>query len=621
MSQDFKPGLKIGHGRYTLQSELGRGGMGVVWLALDSHLDEQVALKFLPPDLAGDKEAIDSLKREVSKSRRLSHPNIVRIHDLVLSEDEVPFVSLEYIDGANMSDVKVQQEDRLFTWEQIRSLIRQLCSALDYAHSQKVVHRDLKPGNMMLDREGRLRLADFGLAATLNESMSRMTADLGSSGTPPYMSPQQIDGRVPKAADDIYALGATIYEFLTSKPPFYSGDILHQVRTLPPQPMDERLEDLELENEIPPDVAAMVMACLAKDRDHRPPTARAVAEWIGLDTGDFVNTPTASSTAVPSSGAVGAPELESFVTTPDEPDSDVVMVDSEASTVQTGVSQEEWEEAFPEDAPRKRGFGSWVKLAAVLLLGAFALMVIAGKIAKRNKARRAARTAAAAETSKVEAADPTMSIGPASNPGEWIDLMAGRVRSNWQSSVPGRSPAGSWDLTSSLFATKNPGRGTRASLVSVEKFADFELQLEFWLPPKGNSGIFYFAPSPFATSGGVCPEFQLVDNDRSSDGGHPLRQTGAVYNIMPAYKRARGLTEQWNKLRLVAKDGYVMHEVNGDKLRDYNMNSFEWNDAVDKSAGISPSKWKPARPGHIVLQNHASVEGVKFRSIRIRRLN
>ena len=616
MSQDFQPGQKIGHGRYTLESELGRGGMGVVWLATDSHLDEQVALKFLPPQFAGDKEAVDSLKREVSKSRKLSHPNIVRIHDLVLSDDEVPFVSLEYIDGLNMSDVKVQQEDRLFAWEQIRSIIRQLCSALDYAHLQKVVHRDLKPGNMMLDRDGRLRLADFGLAATLNESMSRMTADLGSSGTPPYMSPQQIDGRVPKAADDIYALGATIYEFLTSKPPFYAGDILHQVRTLPPQPMDERLADLELENEIPPDVAAMVMACLAKERDHRPPSARAVAEWIGLDTGDFVNMPSSRSAVPAASAAPSAPELEGYVTRSEEPESDVPAVDSAATTVQTGFSQEEWEEAFPEDAPQNGGVGSKLKLVVGVLLAAFVLLFIAGKKSARRAA--AARKAEAATTNQTEA---TMSVGAESTAGEWIDLMDGKMRRTWQSSVPGKSPIGSWELTSSMFTTKNPGRGTRASLVSVEKFTDFEFKLEFRLPPKGNSGIFYFAPSPFVTSGGVCPEFQIVDNDRSSDGGHPLRQTGSVFNILPAEKRLLGLTEQWNRLRLIAKDGYVMHEVNGVRLREYNMNSFEWNDAVDKSAGTSRSRWKPARPGHIVLQNHGSAAGVMFRNIRIRRLN
>ena len=617
MSRDFQPGQTIGHGRYTLERELGRGGMGVVWLAMDTHLDEQVALKFLPPEFSGDKEAVDSLRREVSKSRRLSHPNIVRIHDLVLSEDEPPFVSLEYIDGLNMSDVKVQQEDRLFAWEQIRSIIRQLCSALDYAHSQKVVHRDLKPGNMMLDREGRLRLADFGLAATLNESMSRMTADLGSSGTPPYMSPQQIDGRVPKAADDIYALGATIYEFLTSKPPFYAGDILHQVRSLPPQPMDERLEDLELENEIPLDVAALVMACLSKDREHRPPSARAVAEWIGLDTGDFANAPSGASTVSATPVATHTtPELESFVTPPEEPDGEVSAIDSAAPTVEAGVSQEEWEAAFPEDAPAKGGFAATLRKLAGVAAALFVLLAIAGVLAKK-KARRAA--AAAANQNDGVAA--SMGMGSEESAGEWIDLMGGKVRRNWQSSVAGKSPSASWDLTPGAFITKDPGRGGRLSLVTLEKFTDFELVLDFRLPPNGNSGIFYFAPSPYVTSGGVCPEFQLVDNDRSDDGNHPTRQTGSVFNILPALQRLGGLTTDWNSLRLVAKDGYVSHEVNDVTLLEYNMNSFEWRNAVKKGTPSSPSKWTPGRPGHIVLQNHGSTAGVMFRNIRIRRLN
>ena len=576
MSDGFQTGQKIGHGRYTLERELGRGGMGVVWLALDSHLDEQVALKFLPPEFAGDKEAIDSLRREVSKSRRLSHPNIVRIHDLVLSEDEPPFVSLEYIDGLNMSDVKVQQEERLFAWEQIRSLIRQLCSALDYAHSQKVVHRDLKPGNMMLDREGRLRLADFGLAATLNESMSRMTADLGSSGTPPYMSPQQIDGRVPKAADDIYALGATIYEFLTSKPPFYTGDILHQVRTLPPQPMDERLEDLELENEIPRDVAAMVMACLAKERDHRPPTARAVAEWIGLDTGDFVNAPSASSgnsaTVAPAASASSpTPELESFVTAPDVPATQSPAVNSEAPTLQTGISQEEWEAAFPEDAPRQGGFGARLKKVAGIALAVFVLLAIAGNIAKK-KARQAADA-----NHQTDGAATTMDMGSEENAGEWIDLMAGRMRNNWQSSVAGKSPAGSWELTPSGFTTKNPGRGGRLSLVTLEKFTDFELALEFRLPPNGNSGIFYAIPDESTRlSWDLALEMQILDDDAHPDGQIERHRAGDLYDLQSLARGAGRPAGEWNTALIRVEGDRIRHWLNGVLLADIVRDSPEW---------------------------------------------
>src|SRR6185503_5330918 len=104
----------------------------------------------------------------------------------------------------------------------------------------------------------------------------------GQSGTVTHMSPQQMDGKLPQVTDDIYALGATLYELLTSRPPFFTGDISHQVRNLLPQPIDERLAELEIQNEVPPSVAALIMACLGKSPEQRPTSARAVAEWIGF---------------------------------------------------------------------------------------------------------------------------------------------------------------------------------------------------------------------------------------------------------------------------------------------------------------------------------------------------
>jgi sugar lactone lactonase YvrE len=136
---------------------------------------------------------------------------------------------------------------------------------------------------MMVDSKGRLKLADFGIAAVVSDSMSKVSVQNATSGTPPYMSPQQLAGKRPQVTDDIYALGATLYELLTGKPPFCTGDIVHQVMNQAPEPMEERLVALGIENEIPPAVGAMVMACLAKEPGQRPQSARAVAEWIGLE--------------------------------------------------------------------------------------------------------------------------------------------------------------------------------------------------------------------------------------------------------------------------------------------------------------------------------------------------
>jgi hypothetical protein len=268
--------------RFTLIKELGRGGMGVVWLAEDTRLGEKVALKFLPAEIRADPVALDGLRRETARSHKLSHPNIIRIHDLHEESGGPAFISMEYVDGPTLSVLRLEQPARVLSWETLRPLVEQLCAALDYAHAERVIHRDLKPGNIILDCKGRLKLADFGIAAVVSDSMSRVTAPR-TSGTLAYMSPQQLAGKRPTAADDLYALGATLYELLTSKPPFYTGDIAHQVLYELPEAPDERLITLGIENPIPPAVAAMIMACLAKDPASRPPSVRAVAEWIGLE--------------------------------------------------------------------------------------------------------------------------------------------------------------------------------------------------------------------------------------------------------------------------------------------------------------------------------------------------
>ncbi len=306
------PGVAAGRGRYVLERELGQGGMGVVWLALDLELNEQVALKFVPPEIRRDADALDELRRETQKSRRLTHPNILRIHDFVRSEGEPPFISMEFVEGTTLSALKAEQPERVFPWETLKPLVTQLCQALAYAHGEGVVHRDLKPANMMLDARGRLKLADFGLAATISDSMSRVSFDRGISGTPAYMSPQQMDGRPPQASDDIYALGATLYELLTSKPPFHSGDVLHQARNFTPDPPEQRLADFGITNPVPADVSALILACLAKEPGQRPPGAAAVGAWIGLDlarqsSDSIAALPSGESWSAPAAGAEAEP--------------------------------------------------------------------------------------------------------------------------------------------------------------------------------------------------------------------------------------------------------------------------------------------------------------------------
>ena len=149
--------------RYRLERILGRGGMGVVWLAEDENLNEKVALKFVPPEIRQDKDALKDLRRETQKSRKLSHPNIIRIHDLNQFEGVDPFISMEFVEGETMSSLRDKQPSGVFSWEVLRPLMVQLCTALDYAHSQGIAHRDLKPANIMVRANGQLKLADLRL--------------------------------------------------------------------------------------------------------------------------------------------------------------------------------------------------------------------------------------------------------------------------------------------------------------------------------------------------------------------------------------------------------------------------------------------------------------------------
>jgi hypothetical protein len=282
-STPWQAGQKVGAGRFTLVKPLGRGGMGEVWLAQDERLNEPVALKFLPSEVRADPVALDDLRRETARSHKLTHPYIVRIHDLHEEADGTAFIVMEYIEGPTLAALRLAQPERVLRWDYLQPLVQQLCAALDYAHGENIIHRDLKPANIMVDSRGRVKLADFGIAAVVSDSMSRVSLRHSTSGTLPYMSPQQLSGKHPQATDDIYALGATLYELLSGKPPFYTGDLTHQVLHEPPEPMEERLAVLGVQNGIPGDAAALVMACLAKEPGQRPRSAQAMAEWLGFE--------------------------------------------------------------------------------------------------------------------------------------------------------------------------------------------------------------------------------------------------------------------------------------------------------------------------------------------------
>ncbi len=244
--REFVGGQRL-FGRFTLIRILGRGGIGIVWLAHDEELERDVALKFLPDLLIHDAAVLSNLKRETRRCLELTHKNIVRIYDFV-HDERSGCISMEYIDGDTLSNLRCDKEPKVLETAELTDWLSQLCDALDYAHNYAhIIHRDLKPANLMMNQRGELKVSDFGIARTLGDSMSVITMAGGRSGTLAYMSPQQLEGERGTHLDDIYSLGASVYELLTSKPPFYVGNIDRQIREKVPPSMTERRKEFEIE--------------------------------------------------------------------------------------------------------------------------------------------------------------------------------------------------------------------------------------------------------------------------------------------------------------------------------------------------------------------------------------
>lgn len=260
--------------RYKVLRKLGEGGMGLVYLAEDTELDNnKVAIKFIPPMLAGNVRAIKNLKKEAQTAMQLSHSNIVRLHDLH-TDGHQKFLVMEYIEGKTLEELLAEKEDDKFTLEELVPIAEQIAAGLDYAHSRNVLHRDLKPSNIMIGKEGAAKLMDFGIAREIKDSHTRVTGQ-ETSGTLPYMSPEQLMGEEPTVSMDIYSLGALLYECLSGHPPFYRGDIREQIKSKTPGHIKE----------IDESASQAIRSALAKKAADRP---KNTSEFIRLLKGEQV---------------------------------------------------------------------------------------------------------------------------------------------------------------------------------------------------------------------------------------------------------------------------------------------------------------------------------------------
>ncbi len=264
-------GKTISH--FRIAGKLGAGGMGEVYRAADLKLQRDMALKFLPAELAADEQARERLVKEARAASRLNHPNIATIYE-VDEADGVPFIAMELVQGESLRDILRR---RPIAPAQLLDIARQIAEGLQEAHQGGVLHRDIKPANIMLDARGRVKILDFGLAAMAvverapdeaeDQFISRTATHWSTGGTVPYMSPEQLRGQGTDERSDIFSFGALLYECLTGRLPFPGEtaiDIMQAILRKPPTPLRTLLADISADWE------QLVQRCLAKSPEQRP---------------------------------------------------------------------------------------------------------------------------------------------------------------------------------------------------------------------------------------------------------------------------------------------------------------------------------------------------------------
>ena len=272
-------------GRYRLVRRIGAGGMADVWCADDEMLNRRVALKFLLDRYTEDQQFVERFRREAAAAAGLQHPNVVSVYDRGEHEGR-PFIVMEYVEGASLKDLIARG---LSAGEAIE-IVRQVLAGARFAHSRGIIHRDLKPQNVLVDREGRARVADFGIARA---GPSEITQTGSVLGTAQYLSPEQAQGLETTAASDLYSIGAVLYEALTGQVPFDASTAvaiaLKQVSEQPRPPS-------EVNPNIPPALDAVVLKALAKEPENRYRSADEMLAALAAAEADPATAPTDTAT-------------------------------------------------------------------------------------------------------------------------------------------------------------------------------------------------------------------------------------------------------------------------------------------------------------------------------------
>ncbi|MGZ5423298.1 MAG: protein kinase domain-containing protein [Candidatus Aminicenantales bacterium] len=269
---DLPTGTIFG-GRYQIIEQLGRGGMGRVYRALDTKAREEVAIKLIRPDIAEDKRTLERFVNEIKLAHKVSHRNIGKMYHL--GEDQgLHYITMEYVPGEDLKSF-IRRSRRLDISTTV-AIAKQVCSGLGEAHEAGIVHRDLKPSNIMIDKDGNAKILDFGIARALG--VPGVTAEGSVIGTPEYMSPEQVEGKDADRRSDIYSFGVIMFEMVTGRLPFAADTpfavAFKQQSEVPPPPEG-------LNPQTPPQLSAIILRCLEKDRERRYQTTEDVCRDLG----------------------------------------------------------------------------------------------------------------------------------------------------------------------------------------------------------------------------------------------------------------------------------------------------------------------------------------------------